>query len=72
MYLDRARRVSWIVVKRQRRVVEYNVVSVRVIAVDVLDLGCEWLKKATHLGSSFRSIARLSYVNPQSRIQQKD
>jgi len=33
------------VVKRQRRVVEYNVVSVRVIAIGVSDLECGWLKK---------------------------
>jgi hypothetical protein len=42
--LDRARRVSWIVMNRQRRVVEYNAVSVRVIAVGLSDLGCGWLK----------------------------
>lgn len=32
-YFARARRVSWTVVKRQRRVVEYRVVRVRVIAM---------------------------------------
>jgi hypothetical protein len=32
MYLDRARRVSWIFVKRVKRVVEYRIVNVRVTA----------------------------------------
>lgn len=47
------------VVKRQRRVVEYNVVSVRVIAVGVLDLGYGWLKKgyALRIFVSFHSSA---------------
>jgi hypothetical protein len=41
----------------ERRVVEYNVVSVRVIAVGVSDLGCGWLKKgyALRIFVSFHS-----------------
>ena len=47
------------VVKRQRRVVEYSVVSVRVIAVGVLYLGRGWLKKgyALRIFVSFHSSA---------------
>jgi hypothetical protein len=43
----------------ERRVVEYNVVSVRVIAVGVSDLGCGWLKKgyALRIFVSFHSSA---------------